>query len=215
MKSKKPIRAVAKQSSFHLEFLNASQKLAWATYQQNDILFMLGPAGVGKSWLATSFACHDIINNEKEKVYLTRPTVSAEEDIGFLPGDINEKVNPYMIPLYDSIKLLTFGTQREKVQASIEVAPLAFCRGRTFRNGVCILDEAQNCTKTQLKLYLTRLGENSKMIITADPDQSDIHNPAISDVVNRLSSINRIGVIFFKENSIVRNPLISQILDKF
>jgi phosphate starvation-inducible PhoH-like protein len=205
------------KKSFHLEFKNSNQKIAWSAFEQNDILFMIGPAGVGKSYLAAAFAISEILSKNKKKIILTRPIIEAGESLGFLPGTFEEKVNPYMTPLYDSIdKILgPFGPEREKVDQCIEIAPIAYLRGRTLDNAVCILDEAQNCTRIQLKLFLTRLGENSKMIITADPKQSDLKGEVqLTEILTKIKTIPGIATIEFKESSIVRHPLVAKILER-
>jgi phosphate starvation-inducible PhoH-like protein len=202
---------------FHIELLNTAQKMAWAAFQKHDVLFLLGPAGTGKSFLATAFAIKSLLAKECNKIVLTRPIVEAGESLGFLPGDFEEKVNPYMMPIYDCMEKLLGrdGPFKEKVLHSCEIAPLAFMRGRTFHDSVCILDEAQNASMTQLKLYLSRFDETSKLIITGDPNQSDLHGPvALSEVVRKLQDVPGIGIVEFKYNSIVRHPLISEILQK-
>lgn len=208
-----------KAAPFHVEFLNQAQKMAWNAFEQHDVLFLLGPAGCGKSYLACAFAISEILAKRKRKVVLTRPIVEAGESLGFLPGTADEKVNPYMLPMFDAIdKCVGPATvespQRELINKSIEVAPLAFMRGRTFENAVCILDEAQNATYSQIKMFLTRFGKNSKIIVTGDPQQSDIRDPAFMGIVRRLEEVPGIGVIHFKANSIVRHPLIAAILNK-
>lgn len=210
-------RANTQGKDFHIELLNGPQKCAWASFQQHDVLFLLGPAGCGKTFLATAFAIKSLLAKEKTKIVLTRPIVEAGESLGFLPGNFEEKVNPYMMPIFDCMDKLIGKTSphREKVTAASEVAPLAFMRGRTFDNAVCLFDEAQNATMTQLKLFLTRFGENSKIIITGDPNQSDLRGPvALAECVQRLRGVPGIGVIEFKANSIVRHPLIGKILEQ-
>lgn len=205
------------KKSFHMEFKNTAQKLAWANFEQNDILFLLGPAGVGKTFLAMAFAISEILSKKKRKIILTRPIVDAGEHLGYLPGTFQEKINPYLAPLYDSMDALVgFDTQeRDKINASIEIAPLAYLRGRTFVDSICILDEAQNCTKSQIILFLTRLGEDSKIIITGDPTQSDLHGtPYINEATKLLESVPGIGIMQFTEEQIVRHPLVGKILEK-
>lgn len=202
---------------FHIDFLTPSQKLAWAAFQTHDLLFLLGPAGTGKSHLATAFGISEIINKTKKRLILTRPIVESGESLGFLPGTFDEKINPYMMPLFDCIDTIcgSEGRQAELVKAAIELVPIAYMRGRTFNDAVFILDEAQNCSRQQLKLAITRLGKNSKMIITGDPDQSDLPGEvALNDIVPKIRTISGIGVLQFKENSIVRHPLIAKILAK-
>ncbi len=204
-------------SSFHLEFLTPAQKFAWAAFQQHDVLFLIGPAGSGKSHLASAFAISEILEKKKKKIILTRPIVEAGEKLGFLPGSFADKTEPYMMPLYDCIDRIVpkNSINREQINSSIEVAPIAYLRGRTFHDSICILDEAQNATKTQIKLFLTRFGENSKVIITGDPKQSDISsNPDLIGVMNRLEGLQGVGIVKFKANSIVRHPLIASILEK-
>ncbi len=205
-----------KKKAFHLEFKNVSQKLAWTAFEQNDILFLLGPAGVGKSFLAVAFAITELLAKKKERIILTRPIVEAGEKLGFLPGSFEEKVDPYMLPLYDCIgKLVGFdGPEREKVNNRVEVAPIAYLRGRTFCDSVCIFDEAQNATYAQLLLFLTRMGEGTKLIITGDPKQSDLPGMvALVEVVQRLKTEPNIGIIEFTNASIVRHPLVGRIID--
>jgi phosphate starvation-inducible protein PhoH and related proteins len=205
-----------RQGPYHLEFLNQAQKMAYGAFDQHDVLFLLGPAGSGKTHLACAFAISEIINRKRRKIILTRPIVEAGESLGFLPGTFEEKVTPYMMPMYDCIEKMVGreGPQRDIINKSMEIAPVAYLRGRTFDNAVCIFDEAQNATKMQLKLFMTRFGVNSKIIITGDPMQSDIPNPALMDVVKSLEDLNGIGIIHFKANSIVRHPLIAGILER-
>lgn len=209
-------RPTTQGKDFHFELLNGTQKAAWAAFQQHDVLFLLGPAGTGKTFLSVAFAIKKILAKENQKIVLTRPIVEAGESLGYLPGDIQEKVNPYMMPIYDCMDQLIGkeGAHREKILQASEVAPLAYMRGRTFSNAVCLFDEAQNATKAQLKLFLSRLGQNSKIIITGDPNQSDLPGPvALSDVVRRLSGKQGIGIVEFKSSAIVRHPLIASIME--
>lgn len=197
-----------------LKFKNVPQRLAFSVYDQNDIVFLVGPAGTGKSFLACMFALYDLLRENKKKIVLTRPIVEAGENLGFLPGTFAEKTDPYMLPLYDCIhKLLPKPDQAAEVLKNYaEVAPLAYLRGRTFTDSVCILDEAQNCTWTQLLLFLTRLGENSKMIITGDPTQTDIgRESALMDVVHRLEGVSGIGMVRFTDEFVVRHRLVSEV----
>lgn len=205
-----------KQGKFHLEFKNPSQRMAWSMFQQHDVLFLNGAAGTGKSFLAMAFAINEVLQGTKKKIILTRPIVEAGEHLGFLPGDFNEKVHPYMVPLYDCISKLVGvdNIQREMIDNSIEVAPLAYLRGRTLDDAVCILDEAQNATLSQMKLFLTRLGENSKMIVNGDPTQSDlnIRPVSLSVIIKKLHNVPGIGIINFGNECIVRHPLVGAIL---
>ena len=221
-KSKKDVGAVKSKSKvsgnsrFHVEFKNSSQNLAWSAFEQHDILFMSGIAGCGKTYLAMAFAINEILSKNKNKIILTRPIVESGEHLGFLPGDFQEKVNPYMMPLYDSINKLVGSNnpQREMIDKSIEIAPLAYLRGRTFDNAICILDEAQNTTMTQMKLFLTRIGNNSKMIINGDPTQSDLpyNKSSLKEVMNKLQNVPGISILEFDTTCVVRNPIISKLL---
>jgi len=204
---------------FYLEFLTPAQKLAWNVYQQHDIVFLLGAAGTGKSFLAMAFALQDLFGGSKKKIVLTRPIVEAGENLGFLPGTLDEKVQPYMTPLYDCLGKMVgqHGQSRMFVEEHLEVAPIAYLRGRTFNNSVCILDEAQNCSFAQLTLFLTRLGEGSKMIITGDPEQSDLFQHSktpLAEMMDILSSVDGVGVVEFPEKYIVRHPLVGKILKR-
>lgn len=212
----RPTQVVAKKA-FHMEFKNTAQKLAWSAFEQHDVLFMIGPAGCGKSHLAVAFAISEILAKKKKRIVLTRPIVEAGENLGFLPGTLEDKVNPYMLPMYDCLgKLVGWeGPEREKINRCIDIAPVAYLRGRTFTDSICIFDEAQNATYAQLLLFLTRFGDNSKIIITGDPKQSDLRGEiALIDVVHRLQGDPGVGIVEFQNSSIVRHPMISRILDK-
>lgn len=217
-KNQRSNSAPAKIQPFHLEFLTQAQKRAWEAFDQHDVLFLLGSAGTGKSHLSCAFAISEILAKRKKKIVLTRPVVEAGESLGYLPGDMNEKLDPYMMPMFDCIErcLGTEGPQKEIVDRCIEIAPIAYQRGRTFTNSVCIFDEAQNATEKQLKLFLTRFGENSKVVITGDPIQSDLHpsQRGLMNVVKKLEGVPGIGFIYFEPSSIVRHPLIASILER-
>lgn len=202
--------------TYHLELLNVAQKLAWANFQKHDVLFLSGPAGTGKTFLAVAFAVQELLAKKVSKIVLTRPIVESGESLGFLPGDFEQKVNPYMMPMFDVLDKLVGregSPQRDKVMSCVEIAPIAYMRGRTFDDSICIFDEAQNASMTQLKLFLTRFGQNSKLIINGDPAQSDLRGPvALSEVIEKLEGVPGIGTIEFKANSIVRHKLIGDIL---
>lgn len=205
--------------SFHIDFLNPAQKLSYGIYQQHDIVVLLGPAGTGKTHLAAAFGIQEVLAKTKKKIVLTRPIVEAGESLGFLPGTFEEKVNPYILPVFDCFhKMLGDHTDsfEEFCQKYVEVAPIAYMRGRTFDDSVCIFDEAQNASRSQLKLFLTRFGKNSKIVITGDPKQSDIsaETTPLVDVVSRIEGIKGVGVVRFGEDSIVRHPLVSDILQR-
>lgn len=201
---------------FHIEFKNDVQGLAWAAFKQHDVLFLVGPAGTGKTYLSCAFAIEQILNKERSRIILTRPIVESGESLGYLPGEFEEKVHPYMLPMYDCINELVGreGVWRDRVEQSLEIAPIAYMRGRTFSDAVCIFDEAQNASLLQLKLFLTRFGENSKIIITGDPTQSDLAGDvALSKVIHKVRDIPGIGVIQFKPAQIVRHKLVGEIIE--
>lgn len=206
---------VKHNNKFRLDFLNSDQRLAWAAYQQHDVIFLIGPAGTGKTHLSMAFAIYDILQRSKSRIILTRPIVEAGESLGYLPGEFEEKVSPYMMPLYDAMHKLIGGDERQKelIGLSIEVAPLAYLRGRNFDDAVCIFDEAQNATTAQLKLYLSRLGQNAKIIVAGDPQQTDLRDSGLLNVVDRVETIPGVGVIRFNKESIIRHPLVAAILE--
>ena len=186
----------------------------------NEIVFGVGPAGTGKTFIAVLYACSLLKKQQVKKIVLVRPVVEAGEKLGFLPGDLKEKIDPYLIPLYDSLEDC-FGKENvEKMieKGIIEIAPLAYMRGRTLDNSVIILDEAQNTTLQQMKMFLTRLGFNSKMIITGDVTQIDLVNKNQSGLVEALSKlkgVNGIKFIDFEKNDVMRNPLVYKIIERY
>ena len=188
--------------------------------KKKTIPFGIGPAGTGKTYLAVAIAVNAYKEKQVEKIILTRPAVEAGEKLGFLPGDLQEKVNPYLRPLYDALQemlgLDSFSKMMER--GTIEIAPLAYMRGRTLSNAYVILDEAQNTTKEQIKMFLTRLGENSKMVITGDLTQIDLpagHTSGLKHAVKILKDINDIGIIRLSEKDVVRHPLVQQIVKAY
>ncbi len=188
--------------------------------KKKTLTFGIGPAGTGKTYLAVAIAVNAYKEKQVEKIILTRPAVQAGEKLGFLPGDLQEKVNPYLRPLYDALQemlgLDSFSKMMER--GTIEIAPLAYMRGRTLSNAYVILDEAQNTTKEQIKMFLTRLGENSKMVITGDLTQIDLpagHTSGLKHAVKILKDINDIGIIRLSEKDVVRHPLVQQIVKAY
>ena len=185
--------------------------------KENDIVISIGPAGTGKSFLAVSVAVTLLMEKKIDRVILSRPAVEAGEKLGFLPGDMKDKVDPYLRPLYDALYEL-FGADKidKKIETGeIEIAPLAFMRGRTLKNCFAILDEAQNATETQIKMFLTRIGENSKLVVNGDPSQVDLINKKNSGLIkskNILKDIKEIKLIEFDHNDVVRHPLVSKII---
>ncbi len=184
---------------------------------ENDLVFAIGPAGTGKTYTAVALAVRALKNKEVKKIILCRPAVEAGESLGFLPGDMKDKVDPYLRPLYDALGDMI---PREKYKAYIEkgiieVAPLAFMRGRTLKNCFAILDEGQNATHTQLKMFLTRMGPTSKIIITGDLSQIDLPARAksgLAPALDMLKNVNGIGVVKLNENDVVRHHLVKEII---
>ena len=206
---KTPRKSVIARSNKQSDYIKA--------LKENDIVIALGPAGTGKSFLAVSVAVTLLMEKKIERVILSRPAVEAGEKLGFLPGDMKEKVDPYLRPLYDALYELFGADKIDKKIATgeIEIAPLAFMRGRTLKNCFAILDEAQNATETQIKMFLTRIGENSKLVVNGDPSQVDLLNKAHSGLIkskNILKDVKEIEIIEFDHNDVVRHPLVSKII---
>ena len=188
--------------------------------KKNTITFGVGPAGTGKTYLAVAIAVNAYKAKQVEKIILTRPAVEAGEKLGFLPGDLQEKVNPYLRPLYDALQEMlgmeTYAKMMER--GTIEIAPLAYMRGRTLSNAYVILDEAQNTTREQIKMFLTRLGENSKMVITGDLTQIDLPKGLTSGLkhaIRILKDIDDIGILRLNEKDVVRHPLVQKIVKAY
>ncbi|HRD75276.1 MAG TPA: PhoH family protein [Hyphomicrobiaceae bacterium] len=185
--------------------------------ERHDLVFGIGPAGTGKTYLAVAFAAASLERGEVERIILSRPAVEAGERLGFLPGDMREKVDPYLRPLYDALYdvLPPEKVERHLETGVIEIAPLAFMRGRTLANAVVILDEAQNTTTMQMKMFLTRLGENAKMVVTGDPTQIDLPSGQVSgliEAVRLLEGIKGIAAIHFQAADVVRSDLVARIV---
>jgi phosphate starvation-inducible PhoH-like protein len=198
----------------------SNQKKYVEALRENDILFAIGPAGTGKTYLAMAMAVSAFSKGEVKKIILTRPAVEAGEALGFLPGDLAEKINPYLRPLYDALhEMFSFQkTQALIEQGMIEIAPLAFMRGRTLNNAFIILDEAQNTTPEQMKMFLTRIGFSSRAIITGDITQTDLPSDKKSGLVeakNILYNIKGIKILHFSKNDIVRHELVSKIIEAY
>ena len=206
---KTPRKSVIARSEKQSDYIKA--------LKENDIVMSLGPAGTGKSFLAVSVGVTLLMEKKIDRVILSRPAVEAGEKLGFLPGDMKEKVDPYLRPLYDALYEL-FGADKidKKIESGeIEIAPLAFMRGRTLKNCFAILDEAQNATETQIKMFLTRIGENSKLVVNGDPSQIDLLNKSHSGLIKSreiLKDLKEIKIIEFDHNDVVRHPLVSKII---
>ena len=188
--------------------------------RQSDIIISAGPAGTGKTFLAVAVGLTMLLEKKIERIILSRPAVEAGERLGFLPGDMKEKVDPYLRPLYDSLyDLFDFEKIQRMIEiGDIEIAPLAFMRGRTLKNSFAILDEAQNATDTQIKMFLTRIGENSKIVVNGDPTQIDLPNKNMSGLVRSkelLGHLSEIAVIDFDHSDVVRHPLVSKIVKAY
>jgi phosphate starvation-inducible protein PhoH and related proteins len=188
--------------------------------RQNDLVFGIGPAGTGKTYLAVVMAVNALKNGQVNKIILTRPAVEAGESLGFLPGDLKEKVDPYLRPLYDALNdvLGAEHTQRLIERGTIEIAPLAYMRGRTLDDAFVILDEAQNTTHAQMKMFLTRLGFGSKMVITGDQTQIDLPKGAKSGLIAAekiLLGVNGISFVFLEQSDVVRHPLVGRIIEAY
>ena len=209
---KTPRKSVIARSKKQSDYIDALRK--------NDIVMAVGPAGTGKSFLAVSVGITMLMEKKIERVILSRPAVEAGEKLGFLPGDMKEKVDPYLRPLYDALyDLFGFELINKKIEnGEIEIAPLAFMRGRTLKNSFAILDEAQNATATQIKMFLTRIGENSKLVVNGDPSQIDLNNKSHSGLnksMKILKKLNEIQFIEFDHRDVVRHPLVSKIIKAY
>ena len=196
------------------------QKKYYKAVCNNDIVFAIGPAGTGKTYQAVACAVSALKNNEVEKIVITRPVVEAGERLGFLPGDLKDKVDPYLVPIYDSLhKMIEPQKLKEYLNKNIiEIAPLAYMRGRTLHNAFIILDEAQNSTKMQMKMFLTRLGVTSKAIITGDLTQTDLglnETSGLTDAANILNKVKGISFVALDESDIVRHKLVKDIIKAY
>tara|TARA_B100001123_G_C15225473_1_gene992984 strand:- start:858 stop:1556 length:699 start_codon:yes stop_codon:yes gene_type:complete len=209
---KTPKRSVIPRSERQKKYVKA--------LRESDITISAGPAGTGKTFLAVAVGLTMLLEKKIERIILSRPAVEAGERLGFLPGDMREKVDPYLRPLYDSLyDLLDYEKIQKRIEiGDIEIAPLAFMRGRTLKNSFAILDEAQNATDVQIKMFLTRIGENSKIVINGDPSQIDLPNKNLSGL-NRakrlLGNLREISIVDFDHSDVVRHPLVSKIVKAY
>ena len=206
---KTPKRSVIPRSQKQKDYVKA--------LKESEIIISTGPAGTGKTYLAVAVALTMLLEKKIERIILSRPAVEAGEKLGFLPGDMKDKVDPYLRPLYDSLyDLLDFEKIQKRIEiGDIEIAPLAFMRGRTLKNSFAILDEAQNATDIQIKMFLTRIGENSKIVVNGDPSQIDLsnrNNSGLNRSKKLIGHLNEISVVDFDHNDVVRHPLVSKIV---
>ena len=197
-----------------------NQALYLDAIERSEMVFSVGPAGTGKTYLAVACALKAVLSRSYRKLILTRPVVEAGESLGFLPGDFEQKINPYLRPLFDAIEsILSFEMMKElEENHTIEIAPLAYMRGRSLVDSFVILDEAQNTTREQMKMFLTRIGDSSRAIITGDVTQIDLprkKDSGLLHVVDILSAIEEIRFIFFNESDVVRNPLVRKIVQAY
>jgi len=209
---KTPKKSIIPRSEKQKEYVRA--------LREKEIIISAGPAGTGKTFLAVAIGLTMLLEKKIERIILSRPAVEAGERLGFLPGDMKEKVDPYLRPLYDSLyDLFHFEKIQRMIEiGDIEIAPLAFMRGRTLKNSFAILDEAQNATDTQIKMFLTRIGENSKIVVNGDPSQIDLPNKQASGLDRSkklLSHLNEISVVNFDHSDVVRHPLVSKIVKAY
>ena len=209
---KTPKKSVIPRSERQKEYVRA--------LRQSDIVISAGPAGTGKTFLAVAVGLTLLLDKKIERIILSRPAVEAGERLGFLPGDMKEKVDPYLRPLYDSLyDLFDFEKIQRMIEiGDIEIAPLAFMRGRTLKNSFAILDEAQNATDTQIKMFLTRIGENSKIVVNGEPSQIDLANKSFSGLNSAkkiLGHLNEVSIINFDYSDVVRHPLVSKIVKAY
>ncbi len=197
-----------------------AQKAYVLSLMNNELAFGIGPAGTGKTYLAVAVAVSKFISGDVDRIILSRPAVEAGEKLGYLPGDMKDKVDPYMQPLYDALNDFLPGKQLAKLieEKRIEIAPLAFMRGRTLANAYVVLDEAQNATSMQMKMFLTRLGEGSRMVITGDRTQVDLPRGVVSglsDAERLLKGIKGVGFNYFTSKDVVRHPLVAAIIEAY
>lgn len=205
-------KIICAKTSNQKEIINLNAK--------NDLVFVVGPAGTGKTYVSVALGIKALKNKSVKKIIITRPVVEAGENLGFLPGDLQDKIDPYLHPIYDALEdMLPISKVKKYLEdKTIEIAPIAYMRGRTLKDAFILLDEAQNTTPSQLKMFLTRLGPNSKMIVTGDISQIDLNKnqtSGLDDVIKRLKDVNGIGFTFLDNSDVLRHSLVKKILDKY
>jgi phosphate starvation-inducible PhoH-like protein len=230
LKSDQPLQELLASDQLGKPFIMVHNRFAYPksrmqekyikSMMQNQIVFAIGPAGTGKTFLAIAYALGQLLSGKKHKIILTRPIVEAGESLGFLPGDLAQKINPYLRPLYDAMEAMVSvqNIRRLEENGSIEIAPLAYMRGRSLQNATVILDEAQNTTKEQMKMFLTRLGENANAIITGDISQVDLPRHKDSGLIHAmqiLKGIPGLDFIRFDSRDVVRSHIVQHIVDAY
>jgi len=205
-------KIICAKTSNQKEIINLNAK--------NDLVFVVGPAGTGKTYVSVALGIKALKNKSVKKIIITRPVVEAGENLGFLPGDLQDKIDPYLHPIYDALEdMLPISKVKKYLEdKTIEIAPIAYMRGRTLKDAFILLDEAQNTTPSQLKMFLTSLGPNSKMIVTGDISQIDLNKnqtSGLDDVIKRLKDVNGIGFTFLDNSDVLRHSLVKKILDKY
>ena len=196
---------------------SAAERRLFSALRSSDVVFCSGPAGTGKTFVPVIWALSEVLSGHKGKLLLTRPVVEAGESLGFLPGDLQQKLNPYLRPLYDAMEYVLSPHQIRRLEenGTIEIAPLAYMRGRSVNNAVMILDEAQNTTRSQMRMFLTRLGENSQAIVSGDPSQTDLPDRSgsgLEDAIRTLNGIKGISVVKFSHSDTIRSRLVREIV---
>ncbi len=230
VKNDRPISEIVDQPTKGGPYITVHNRIAYPKSERqeayinsmanNQIVFGIGPAGTGKTFLAVAYALSQLLGGKRQKIILTRPIVEAGESLGFLPGDLAQKINPYLRPLYDAMEAMISvqNIRRLEENGSIEIAPLAYMRGRSLKHATVILDEAQNTTIEQMQMFLTRLGENSSAIITGDISQVDLPRNKESGLVHAtriLQGINSLDFVYFDSRDVVRSRIVSQIIEAY
>jgi phosphate starvation-inducible PhoH-like protein len=208
------------QNGIMVRARTANQKRMVDSSERNDVVFAIGPAGTGKTYTGVALAVKSLKNKEVKRIILTRPAVEAGENLGFLPGDLKEKLDPYMQPLYDALRDMIPAEKLVQYieNGTIQIAPLAFMRGRTLDHAFVILDEAQNTTHAQMKMFLTRMGKNAKFLVTGDPGQIDLPRRVISglkEAILILKGVEGIEIIYLDEKDVIRHTLVKKVIDAY
>lgn len=205
---------MSKSTAVHFEPKTIQQAIAVDLFTSHDILLLTGPAGSGKTHVAIALAACEVMNHRARKIVLSRPVVPAGEELGFLPGDLNKKMGPWLLPFHDVLSRITNQSPQDFFREHVEICPIAYLRGRTFERSVAILDECQNATYAQLKLFATRIGHKSKLILTGDPRQSDRLDSGLRDFAENLHDCPGVAVVQFSEEMCPRHPIIPELLKR-